>query len=118
MENIPNADDAVDRVLIANTPVQGKCLLHSQEQAARGIGLDMNSDKTEFMCFKQDGVISALRDKPLKLADHFRYLDINISSTESSVNKCKGKVQIAVNWLLNIWKSNLSHKIKKNPTKL
>ena len=32
-------------------------------QAARGIGLYVNSNKTEFMCFKQDGAISTLNSK-------------------------------------------------------
>ena len=45
----------------------------------------MNSDKTEFMCFNQDGAIS-LNDKSLKLVDEFIYLSSNISSTESDVN--------------------------------
>ena len=31
----------------------------------------MNLDKIEFMCFKQDGSITTLYGKPLKLVDHF-----------------------------------------------
>ena len=38
------------------------------------------------MCFKQDGVISTLNEKPLKINDQFTYFGSNISSTESSVN--------------------------------
>ena len=54
--------DADYLVLLANTPAQAKCLLHSLEQAVRGISLYMNSDKTELMRFKQGGVISTLND--------------------------------------------------------
>ena len=45
-------------VLIENTPTQDKSLLHSLEQVARSIGLNMNLDKIEFMYFKEDGTIS------------------------------------------------------------
>ena len=34
-----------------NTPTQTESLPHSLEQAADGIGLHVNVDKTEFMCF-------------------------------------------------------------------
>ena len=40
-----------DIVLLANTPAQDETLLHSLEQAAAGIGVHVNSDKTEYMCF-------------------------------------------------------------------
>ena len=41
-----DADYADDIALIANTPTQVKSLLHSLEQAAGGIGLHVNADKT------------------------------------------------------------------------
>ena len=47
-----DTDYADDLALLAYTPVQAKYLLHRLEQAARSIGLYMNSDKTEFVCFK------------------------------------------------------------------
>ena len=89
---------------------------HSQEAAAaRSIGLYMNSDKTKFMCFKQDGAISTLNGKPLKLLDHFTYLGSNISSTESNINICIGKAYTALNRLLSTrWKSNFSDKINQD----
>ena len=37
------------------------------------------------MYFKQDGAISSLRDKLLKLVDQFIYHGSNISSTESDL---------------------------------
>ena len=49
---------------------QAESLLHSLEQAARVIGgLYVKSDKTEFMCFNQDGAISSVNRKPLKLVN-------------------------------------------------
>ena len=64
------------------------------------------------MCFNQDGVISTLNVKPLKLVDQFIYLSSNISSTESDVNICMGKAQITIDRLTTILKSDISDKIK------
>ena len=74
-----NADDIT---LLANTPTQAESLLHFQEQAAGGIGLHVNANKTEYTCFKR-GAISTLNASPLKLIGKFAYLDRNVSSTES-----------------------------------
>ena len=41
---------ADDIALLANTPAQPKSLLHNLEQAAGGIGLYVNADKTDYMC--------------------------------------------------------------------
>ena len=57
---------ADDLVLFTNTPAQTEYLRHSLEQAAGGVGLHVNANKTEFMCFKQEGAISTLSGKPLK----------------------------------------------------
>ena len=48
---ITYADYPDDLVLLVNKPAQVESFLHSWEQAARGISLYMNSDKTEFICF-------------------------------------------------------------------
>ena len=42
-----------DIALLANTPTQTATLLHSLEWAAGGIGLYVNADKMEYMCFNQ-----------------------------------------------------------------
>ena len=70
--------------LLANTPTQAESLLHSLEQAAAGIGLNVNANKTEFMSFKGEGAISSLNGQLLKLVDKFTYLSSNISSTNKS----------------------------------
>ena len=54
---------ADDLTLFPNTAAQANSLLHSQEQTAEGIGLYVNANKTEYMCFKQKGAISILCGK-------------------------------------------------------
>ena len=88
-------------MLSANTPAQAKSLPHSPQQAARCIGLYVNSDKIEFIRFNQNNVISSLNGKLLKFIDLFMYRGSNISST---LNIRIGKAWTAVDRLLNIWK--------------
>ena len=66
-QTIADVDYTNDIVLLANTPAQTKTLLHSLEQTAADIGLHVNADKTEYMCFNQRGVISTLNGISLKL---------------------------------------------------
>ena len=75
-----DADYANDLVLLANTPAQAESLLHSLEQAGGGIGLHMNANKAEFICFKQKRAIATESGKHVKLVDQFIYLCSNISS--------------------------------------
>ena len=58
------------------------------------------------MCFKQEGAITTLSGKTLKLVDKFIYLSNNISSTEM-MSTCS-----TIFRLLMIWKSDLTDKIK------
>ena len=69
-QTITDADYADDIALLANTPTQAKFLLHSLELAARGIGLHVDAEKTEYMCFNQKGDISILNGGSLKLLDN------------------------------------------------
>ena len=39
--------------LLADTPTKAESLLHSLERAAHSIGLHVNANKTDFMCFNQ-----------------------------------------------------------------
>ena len=48
----------------------------------------------------------------MKLVDPFTNLGSNISSTKSDVNSSLVKAWTAIDWLLIIWKSDLSDKIK------
>ena len=85
-KTITDVNYADDIVLLTNIPIQAESLLHSLEQAAGGIGLHVNSDKMEYMCFTQSGDISTLNSRSLKLVDKFTYLGSSISSTEDDIN--------------------------------
>ena len=85
-QTIIDTDSADNIVLLANTPAQAESLLHSLQRAVGGIGLHVNADKIEYMCFNQRGNISTLKVEPLKLVDKFTYLGDSISSTEHEIN--------------------------------
>ena len=111
-ETITDADYANDIALLVNTPTQAESLMHSLEQAAGGISLYMNVDKTEYMRFNQKGNISTLNGGSLKLVGKFTYLGSCVSSTESDISMRQAKAWTSVDRLWAIWKSNLSDKIK------
>ena len=94
-----DADYSDDIALLANTPAQAKSLLHSLERAASGIGLHVNADKTDFMCFNQRGNFSTLDGWSLKLVDKFTCLGSNISSTENDINTRLAKAWTAIDRL-------------------
>ena len=83
-KTITDADYTDDIELLANAPAQAETLLHSLERAAAGIGLHVNANKTEYMCFNQTGEISTLSGSSLKLVDKFTYLGSSISSTKTN----------------------------------
>ena len=70
-------------IVIIITPTQAESLLYSLEPAACCIGLHVNVDKTEYMCFNQWGDIYTLKGGPLKLVNKFTYLRSSVSSTEN-----------------------------------
>ena len=88
---ITDADYAADMALLANSAAQAESLLHDLDQAAGGIRLYVNADKTEYMCFNQRGDISTLKCGPLKLVDKFTYLRSSVSSTEKDINTLLAK---------------------------
>ena len=47
-QTITDGDYADDIALLSNTPTEAESLLHSLERDARGIGLNDNTDKTEY----------------------------------------------------------------------
>ena len=89
-------DYADDIVLLANTSAQAKTLLHSLEWAAARIGLHVNEDKTEYMCFNQRGDISTLNGSSLKLVDKFTNRGRSVSSTETDINMQLAKAWTAI----------------------
>ena len=99
--------------LVINSPAQAESLPHSLERAAGGIGLHVNADKTEYMCFNQRGDIT-LKGGPLKLVDKFTYLGSSLSSTKNDINTRLAKAWTANNSLTVIWKLDLTDKIKRS----
>ena len=85
-QTITDMDYADDIALLAYSPAQAESLLHSLEQAAGGIGLHVNAEKTEYMCFNQRDNISTLKCGRLKLVDKFIYLKSGVSSTKNDIN--------------------------------
>ena len=51
-ETVTDTDNADDIAFLANTPAQAESLLHSLEQTAGVIDLEVNANKTEYMYFK------------------------------------------------------------------
>ena len=113
-KTITSADYANDIALLANTPNKGETLLHSLERAAAGIGLHVNTHKTEYMCYNQTGNISTLDRTSLKLVDKFTYLGNSVSSTEKDIDTRLTKAWTAINRLSIIWKSDLTDKMKRS----
>ena len=113
-KTITDADYADDISILANTPVQAETLLHSLERATAGIGLLFNAHKTEYMCFNQTGDISTLSGSSLKLVDKFAYLGSSVSSTEKDIDTRLTKAWTAIDRLSIIWKSDLTHKMKRS----
>ena len=109
-EAIQSANYANDIALLANTPALAKTPLHSLKGAAVGIGLHVNTDKTEYMGFNQRGNVSTLTGRSLKLVDKFTYLRSSVSSTETGINTRLAKAWTAIDRLSVIRKSDLTDK--------
>ena len=112
-QTITDADYADGIALLANTTAQTESLLHSLERVTGGIGLHVNIDKTEYMCFNQRGGISTLNGGSLKHLDKFTYHGSSVSSTENVINTRLTKAWTAIGRLSVIWKSDMSDKIKR-----
>ena len=84
-QTITDANYADDITHLEITPAQSESLLHSLEQAAGSIGLHVNADKTECICFNQIGDISTLSGYSQKLVDKLTYLGSSVSSIENGI---------------------------------
>ena len=85
-QTIMDAYYADDIALLANTRTQSESLLHRPKSAAGGIGLHVNTDKTEHIGFNQKGDISTLNGGFLKLVDKFTSHGSSVSSTKNDIN--------------------------------
>ena len=111
-QTIPDTDYADDIALLANTPAQAESLQRCPEQPSGSIGLDVNADKTEYMCLNERDDISTQNGSSLKLVDMFTYLGSSVSSTENDTDTLLVKALAAIDRLSVIWKSDLNNKIK------
>ena len=89
--------------LLANTPDLVEYQLHSPEEATRSIFLKVNTKQNS--CFYTRSHLHS------KIS---RYLDSNISSTESDVNIHLPKALNTINSLSILWKSHQFYKIRGN----
>ena len=78
------------------------------------IGLHVNANKTEYMCYNQTGNIATLDGATLKLVDKFTYLGSSVSSTEKDIDTRLTKAWTAIDRLSIIWKSDLTDKMKRS----
>ena len=77
-ETITDVDYLEELTLLANTSTQTESVQLKPEQAARDIGLDVNVNKTKYMCFKREGNISTLCNDHLNLVDKLTYLSSSV----------------------------------------
>ena len=72
---ITDADYADDLAVLADILKDATFLLHSIERTAKEIGLYLNADKTEFICFNQDASegMRSLNGEKIKQVDDFKY---------------------------------------------
>ena len=83
---ITDADYADDIVLLAKASIQTEALEYGVQRTAAGIGLHVNTEKTEFMSFNPRGDKPTLNRSSLKLVDKFTYQGSSVSLTEKDVN--------------------------------
>ena len=113
-QTITDEDYADDRALLTSRPTHAESLSHSLERVAGGVGLHINSDKTEYKSFNQRGNISTLKGGSLKLGKKFIYLGSSVLSTENDINTWLAKTWTANDSISVVWKSELSDKIKRS----
>ena len=82
------------------------------DQATGGIGLHVNTNKTNYMRFNRKGAIFTLNSGPWKLVNKFTYLSSSVSS--SDVNMGLAKAWIARDKVSMKWRADLSDKIKRD----
>ena len=93
-ETITDRHDTGDLLLLQNASAQDESLHHSLEHLAGGIGFSVKEKNPDYTCFKQEGTISILNDRPLKFVGKFTYIGSNISSPESDVNLHLGWLEL------------------------
>ena len=84
------------------------------EQADAGIGLDVNSHKTEYLCYNKTGDISTWDGTSLKQVDKCTNQGSSVSSTEKDIDTWLTKAWTVIDRFSIIWKSDLTDKTKRS----
>ena len=99
-QTITDADNADDTALLASTPARAETLLQSLKRTAESIGLHINAQKTEYMCFNQRANISTQKGSSLKLVDKISHQGSRVSSTVTYIKK----------WLAKAWTATIGYR--------
>ena len=87
--------------------------MNALSNTAKEVGLIINDDKTKFIATNISGnPTMELDGLPLERVDDFKYLGSYVVSTEKDFKHRRGKAWGAFWTMKNIWKSNLSLKLK------
>lgn len=82
---LTDADFADDLALISDNIQEASALLVRVEDAAMQIGLHINTGKTEFMCFNEQGQINSKHGHAIKRVEDFQYLGSWLNTTSKEV---------------------------------
>ena len=96
---ITDVDYADDLAIVTDKINESIILLHKIENAAKEIGLSINTGKTKFISINQgiNEVIKILKGKNIKEVSDFKYLGSYIQSTEKYINIRLAKSWVALN---------------------
>ena len=115
-EQITDKDYADDIAVTSNILNDANTLLLKFELAAKEIGLNINTDKTEYTNFNQNNNLhmESIGGNMIKRVEDFKYLGSYIKSTDRYVDIRIAKAWTALNSMQSIWKSKLSEGLKIN----
>ena len=111
---LTDVDYADDLAVTADTISNATTLLHQLEDAAKDVGLYVNSSKTEHISFNQQGTIQTTSGETIKSVESFTYLGSEISSTQNDMKIRIAKAWAALNKMDIIWKSELPDDLKRS----
>ena len=115
-EQITDIDYVDDIALTSNILKDANALLLKIELAAKEIGLNINTDKTEYINLNQNNNLhmESIGGNMIKRVVDFKYIRSYIKSTDRDVNIRIDKAWATLNSMKSIWKSKLSEGLKRN----
>ena len=114
-KHITDTGYADDLCMLSDTLDEAQTLLQRLESAAMLVGLVMNENKTEYMCFHQgtpSPKLLAQSGYELKRVSDFLYLGSWVNTSERDLSVRIAKAWAASNKMDKIWKSKLDRKLK------